>query len=70
MQPYLKSLGAWLSLLSYSGLAIYEIKEVWEGPDKLQQANYALRALPKGLKSLRAIPPLDSPQSYGTDRYT
>ena len=24
------------------GLAIYEIKEVWKGPDKLWQANYAL----------------------------
>ena len=29
--------------------AICEIKEAWKGPDKLQQANYALRALPKGL---------------------
>ena len=34
------------------GLAIYEIQEVWEGPDELQQANYALRFLPKGLKFL------------------
>ena len=34
------------------GLAIYEIQEVWKGSDKLQQANYALRSLQKGLKFL------------------
>ena len=34
------------------GLAIYEIQEVWEGPDELQQANYTLRSLPKGHKFL------------------
>ena len=34
------------------GLAIYEIQEVWKGPDELQQANYTLRTLPKGLKFL------------------
>ena len=34
------------------GSAIYTIQEVWEGPDKLQEANYALRYLPKGLKFL------------------
>ena len=34
------------------GLAIYEIQEAWKGPDELQQANYALRSLPKGLKFL------------------
>ena len=34
------------------GLAIYKIQEVWKGPDELQQANYALRSLPKGLKFL------------------
>ena len=44
------------------GLAIYEIKEVWKGSDKLQQANYALRTLPKGLKFLRVVPPLESPK--------
>ena len=42
------------------GSTIYEIKEVWPGPDELQQANYALRTLPKGLKFLRAISPLQS----------
>ena len=33
------------------GSAIYEIKEVWKGPDELQQGNYTLRTLPKGLNS-------------------
>ena len=47
------------------GSAIYEIKEVWKGPDELQQANYTLRALLKGLKFLRALPPLDSPKVMG-----
>ena len=37
------------------GSAIYEIKEVWAGPDELQQANYALTTLPKGLRFLRAV---------------
>ena len=44
------------------GSAIYEIKEVWTGPDELQQANYTLRTLPKGLKYLRAISLLESPK--------
>ena len=44
------------------GLAIYEIQEVWEEPDKLQQDNYALRSLPKGLKFLHVVPPLESPK--------
>ena len=47
------------------GLAIYEIKKVWVGPDKLQQANYALRTLPKGLKFLRAVPPLETSKVIG-----
>ena len=38
------------------GSALYEIREVWNGSDELQQANYALRALPKGLKFLRGVP--------------
>ena len=41
---------------------IYEIKEVWAGPDELQQANYTLRTLPKGLKFLRAVSPSNSPK--------
>ena len=47
------------------GLAIYEIKEVWKGPDELRQANYALRTLLKGLKFLRAVPPSESPKVMG-----
>ena len=46
-------------------LAIYEIKEVWDGLDELQQANYALRALPKSLKFLRAVPLLESLKVMG-----
>ena len=44
---------------------IYEFKEVWIGPDELQQANYALRSLPKGLKFLRAVSPSESPKVMG-----
>ena len=47
------------------GLAIYKIQEVWEGPNELQQANYGLRSLPKGLKFLWAEPPLESPKVMG-----
>ena len=46
-------------------LAIHEIKEVWDGPGELWQANYALRALPKGLKFLWAVLPLKSPKLMG-----
>ena len=38
-------------------LAIYEIQEVWKGTDELQQANYTLRSVPKGLKFLQVVPP-------------
>ena len=47
------------------GLAIYEIQGVWNGPDKLQQANYTLRSLPKGLKFLQAVPPSESTKVMG-----
>ena len=47
------------------GSAIYEIKEVWKGPDELQQANCTLRSLLKGLKFLRVVPPLESPKVMG-----
>ena len=47
------------------GLAINEIQEVWKGPDELLQANYALRALPKGLKFLQAVPPSEFPKVMG-----
>ena len=46
-------------------MAIYDIKEVWKGPDELQQANYTLRTLPKGLKFLRAVSPSESPKVMG-----
>ena len=44
------------------GSAIYEIQEVWMGPDKLRQASYTLRSLPKDLKFLCAVPPSESPK--------
>ena len=47
------------------GSAIYEIQDVWKGPDELQQANYALRSLPKGLKFLCAVPPSESSKVMG-----
>ena len=47
------------------GLAMYEIQEVWKGPDELQHANYALRALPEGLRFLQAVLPLESPKGMG-----
>ena len=39
------------------GSTIYEIKESWRGWDELQQANYALRTLLKGLKFFRVVSP-------------
>ena len=47
------------------GSAIYEIKEVWKGLDELQQANYTLRTLLKGLKFLRVVPPSEFPKVMG-----
>ena len=38
------------------GSTIYKIKEVWKGPDKLQQAYYALRSLLKALNSSERYP--------------
>ena len=46
-------------------LAIYKIQEVWKGPGELWQVDYALRALPKGLKFLQAVPPSKSPKVMG-----
>ena len=57
--------GIWVRLTGLLGLAIYEIQEVWKGPDELQQAYYALRSLPKGLKFLQAVPPSESPKVMG-----
>ena len=42
------------------GSSIYGIKETWTGLDKLWQANYTLRTLPKGLKFIRAVSPSKS----------
>ena len=47
------------------GSAIYKIQEVWKGPDELQQANYALRSLLKGLKFLQVVPPSEPPKVMG-----
>ena len=47
------------------GSSIYKIKEIWTGLDKLQQANYTLRTLPKGLNFLRAVSPLESSRVMG-----
>ena len=47
------------------GSGIYKIQEVWKGPDELQQSNYALRSLPKGLKFLCVVPPSESPEVMG-----
>ena len=52
------------------GSAIYEIQEVWKGLDKLWQANYTLRSLPKGLKFLLSGTPIGVPEGYGTGGHT
>ena len=44
------------------GSAIYKIKEAWTGQDELQQADYMLRTLPKGLKFFRVVSPSESPE--------
>ena len=45
------------------GSGIYNINEVWVGPDELQQAYYTLRTLLKGLKFFRVVVvPHQSPQ--------
>ena len=51
------------------GSAIYEIQEVWKGPDKLQQANYALSLYRKASNSSKWYPQ-ESPQSYGIGGHT
>ena len=47
------------------GSQIYEIQEFWEGWSKLQYANNALRASPKGLQFLYAVSPSESPKVMG-----
>ena len=47
------------------GTSIHEFQASWTGPDELKQANYALQSLPKGLKFLQPVPPLESPKLMG-----
>ena len=47
------------------GSAIYEIKELWAGPECCGKLYYALRTLLKGLRFLRVVPPLESPKVMG-----
>ena len=44
------------------GKSIYEIQLLWDGPEELKHANYALQSLPKGLKFLRVVPTMESPK--------
>ena len=45
--------------------AIYEIQEAWTGQKELQNANYALRTLPKGLRFFYMVSPSESPKVMG-----
>ena len=47
------------------GSQIYDIQESWEGQNKLQYTNDALRALPKGLQFFCAISPPELPKARG-----
>ena len=47
------------------GPTIYKIKEAWTEPNELWQANHMLRTLQKGLKFLREVSPLESPEVMG-----
>ena len=49
------------------GTLIHEIQVSWMGLEELMCANYALRALPKGLKFLWVVPPSESPTGHGVD---
>ena len=44
---------------------IFELQDLWRGPDHLEQANYVLLALPKGLKFLRVVSAKESPKVMG-----
>ena len=50
---------------SLLGEAIYERQLSWTGPEELKQANYTLWSLPKGLRFLRVVPILESPNVMG-----
>ena len=47
------------------GTLIHKIQALWTGLEEPKQANYALRALPKGLKFLQVVPPSESPKVMG-----
>ena len=47
------------------GTSIHKIQASCMGPEELKQANYALRALPKGLKFLCVVPPSESHKVMG-----
>ena len=47
------------------GESIHEIQLLWDGPEELKHANYALQSLPKGLRFLRVVPSTESPKVMG-----
>ena len=47
------------------GSAIFKITEAWSGQDELQQANYSLMTLWKGLKFFKAVSPSECPKVMG-----
>ena len=47
------------------GESIREIQLLWDGPEELKHANYALQSMPKGLRFLRAVPTMESPKVMG-----
>ena len=47
------------------GSTIFENTETWSGQDELQQANYSLMTLWKGLKFFRGVSPSESPKVMG-----
>ena len=57
----------WQMAMSASllGTSIHEIQASLAGPEELKQANHAQQSLPKGLKFLYVVPPLESPKVMG-----
>ena len=49
------------------GKSIHELQLSWEGPEKLKHVNYSLHSLPKGLRSLREVPTMESPKIMGLE---
>ena len=50
---------------SLLGESIHEIQLLWDGPEELKHANYALQSMPKGLRFLRVVPAMESPKVMG-----